>query len=401
MTTSVNKSISNWQESRPTSLRPDVSLRAGSSVYTPAANAKRFFSSLSHGLSLPCVVASCLCFGIAAASHAQAADYQQKLESLLRRYPGADANKDGKLTIEEAKAHRAANPDLRQKRTADDETNVSAEVLALFEAREFEGVKYRLLKPIDLAETSGKKYPMILSLHGAGGVGNDNVRNLRGWGTVFAEEEWRRKHPCFVVVPQSPGLWQTPGTTAAFTDEAIAKLPKDWQDFIASKQEKRLQNPELANLDRVFLLLDALAEEFPIDTDRVYVQGHSMGGFGTWTAVVEQPNRFAAAIASAGWIGPWADVTPIKDLPMWAFQGAQDSEVQAKLGNATFEWMKQLGHNLKFTEMANRGHNVVHAALKYTGDSPVEGGVTKYASDKCDKTADVWEWLFSKKREKK
>jgi len=27
--------------------------------------------------------------------------------------------------------------------------------------------------------------------------------------------------------------------------------------------------------------------------------------------------------------------------------------------------------------------------------------VTKYASDKCDKTADVWDWLFSKKRETK
>jgi predicted peptidase len=350
-----------------------------------------------------------LCFGIASSPHAQAADRQQKLDRLMQRFPVADANKDGKLSEDEAKAYLAAHPELRQKRQADakgkadgeGEGTVSDEMLALFEAREFKGVKYRLLKPIDLAENAGKKYPMILSLHGAAGVGNDNVRNLREWGTILGQEEFRRKHPCFVVVPQSPGMWQTPGTTAAFTDEAIAKLPKDWQDFIASKQVKRLQNPELANLDRVFLLLDALAEEFPIDTDRVYVQGHSMGGFGTWTAVVEQPNRFAAAIASAGWIGPWADVTPIKDLPMWAFQGAKDSEVQVKLGNATFEWMKQLGHNVKFTEMSNMGHSVVHAALKYTGDSPKGGGVTKYASDKCDKTADVWDWLFSKKRETK
>jgi hypothetical protein len=60
--------------------------------------------------------------------------------------------------------------------------------------------------------------------------------------------------------------------------------------------------------------------------------------------------------------------------------------------------MKQLGHNLKFTEIANMGHSVVLAALKYTGDSTRIGGVTKYASDKCDKTGDVWEWLFSKKR---
>ena len=71
------------------------------------------------------------------------------------------------------------------------------------------------------------------------------------------------------------------------------------------------------------------------------------------------------------------------------------------LGNSTFERMKAIGANVKFTEMANRGHNVGGAAFKYTGDSPVEGGVTKYASDKCDKTSDVWDWLFSKKRETK
>ena len=342
-----------------------------------------------------------LALGVGLALQAEeTSENNQRLKEALKRYPKADANGDGVLTQAEAKAHLAAHPELGQKRQVDGEGEgtVDAAVLALFEAREFKGVKYRLLKPIDLAKNPDQKYPMLLSLHGAAGVGNDNVRNLREWCADMAQEEWRRKHPCFVVVPQSPGMWQTPSTTAVFTDEAIAKLPKVWQDFVALKQDKRLGKPELANLDRVFLLLDALAEEFPIDTDRVYVQGHSMGGFGTWTAVVEQPNRFAAAIVSAGWIGPWADVTPIKDLPMWAFQGAKDKEIQVKLGNATFEWMKQLGHNLKFTEMANRGHNVVHAALKYTGDSPVEGGVTKYASDRCDNTADVWDWLFGQKR---
>ncbi len=47
--------------------------------------------------------------------------------------------------------------------------------------------------------------------------------------------------------------------------------------------------------------------------------------------------------------------------------------------------------------MANSGHNVSQAAFRYIGDSPVEGGVTKYASARCDKTADVWDWLFGQK----
>ena len=276
------------------------------------------------------------------------------------RFPDADANKDGKLTVEEAKAYNAAHPELRRKRQADakgkadeaDEATVSAQVLALYEAREFKGVKYRLLKPIDLPENPGKKYPMILSLHGAGGIGNDNVRNLREWNAVMAQEELRRKHPCFVVVPQTFGFWRTPAMAAHYTDENIAKMPKDWQDII-SGHRKRLQDPEGANLDRVFMLLDALAKEFPIDTDRVYVLGHSVGGFGTWTAVAEQPNRFAAAITSAGWLGPWFDASAVKDVPIWSFQGAKDKTSQVSLGNSTFERMKAIGAKVKFTEMAN------------------------------------------------
>jgi len=274
---------------------------------------------------------------------------------------------------------------------------VSAEVLALYEAREFEGVKYRLLKPIDLATNPDKKYPMILSLHGAGGTGNDNVRNLREWNTTLAQEELRRRHPCFVVAPQSVGPWGTPAMAAHYTDEKIAKMSADWQDII-SGHRKRLQNPECANLDRVFMLLDALAKEFPIDTNRVYVLGHSGGGFGTWTAVAEQPARFAAAITSAGWLGPWFDANAVKDVPIWSFQGAKDKPSQVSLGNATFERMKALGAKVKFTELANHGHNVNEAAFAYTGDTKENGGVTKYASDRCDKTADVWDWLFGQKR---
>ncbi len=144
---------------------------------------------------------------------------EARLQQLLKAYPDADTDKDGKLSREEAKAHLAANPESKQKRKADGKAKetVGAQSPEQFEAREFKGVKYRLLKPIDLAKNPDTKYPMLLSLHGAAGVGNDNVKNLTEWGMNLGEEEWRRKHPCFVVVPQSPGMWQTPGTTAVFT----------------------------------------------------------------------------------------------------------------------------------------------------------------------------------------
>lgn len=383
----------------------DVCFQIASSERLPEPPEKRSPVGMSHWLPLPFVVAVVLCAGIVSSPHARANDRQQKLESLLQRYPAADANKDGKLTVEEAKAHLAANPELRQKKRPDakgktgGESNatVSAQVLELFEAREFKEVKYRLLKPIDLAKNHDQKYPLILSLHGAGGIGNDNVRNLREWCADMAQEEWRRKHPCFVVAPQTFGFWRTPAMSAHYSNESIAKMSADWHEIV-SGHRKRLQDPNGANLDRVYLLLDELANEFPIDTDRVYVLGHSGGGFGTWTAVSDQPNRFAAAITSAGWLAPWFDANAVKDVPIWSFQGARDKTSQVSLGNSTFERMKELGAKVKFTELANHGHNVNEAAFAYTGDTETNGGVTKYASDRCDKTADVWDWLFAQKR---
>ena len=378
----------------------DVSFRAGHSGRMPVPPEKRFSISLSHRLPLPFVMAIVLCAGIASSSHAQTADKQQNLDRLMQRFPDADADKDGKLTVEEAKAHLAANPELRQKRQADGEGEgtVGAAVLELYEAREFKGVKYRLLKPIDLAKNPDQKYPMILSLHGAGGTGNDNVRNLREWCTTLAQEELRRKHPCFVVAPQTTLPWQTTESVAYFTKENISKMPKEWLAVAGGRLERMQRNPSAAKLDGVFLLLNALAKEFLIDTDRVYVLGHSMGGFGTWTTLAMQPDRFAAAITSAGWPGPWLDAKAFKDIPIWLFQGAKDKPEQVILGNSTFEWMKAIGAKVKFTEMAKHGHNVNEAAFTYTGDTEANGGVTKYASDRCDKTADVWDWLFGQKR---
>ena len=82
---------------------------------------------------------------------------------------------------------------------------VSPETLTPYEPGEFKGVKYRLMKPIDFDPS--KTYPLILSLHGTGGRGTKNIKSLRSWNEWLTDEELRRKHPCFVLAPQSPGCW--------------------------------------------------------------------------------------------------------------------------------------------------------------------------------------------------
>ena len=61
---------------------------------------------------------------------------------------------------------------------------------------------YRLLKPLAIEE--GKKYPLVVFLHGAGERGTDNEKQLVHGVPQFASKENREKYPCFLIAPQCP-----------------------------------------------------------------------------------------------------------------------------------------------------------------------------------------------------
>src|SRR5262249_44082097 len=141
-----------------------------------------------------------------------------------------------------------------------------------------------------------RQYPLVLWLHGAGGAGRDNLRQIsedQVPGTrIWTRAETQSLHPNFVLVPQSPAGWASPNDTDL--------------------------RPELR---MVLEILSALRREFAIDSRRIYILGQSNGGLGTWALVTRNPRLFAAAIlvCSAGGFPRRAD--RVVGLPIWAFQG--------------------------------------------------------------------------------
>ena len=124
---------------------------------------------------------------------------------MLASHPDADANANGALTEEEA-ANYIFN--TRQGGRMNRGPGIrNPALIDAYVARSHESMPYRLMKPLRIEP--GKRYPLIVSLHGSGGVGDDNLSNLRFWNGVMAEQEWRRKYPCFVLVPQRRpgGIW--------------------------------------------------------------------------------------------------------------------------------------------------------------------------------------------------
>jgi len=78
-----------------------------------------------------------------------------------------------------------------------------------FESRTFapeagDSIPYRLFKPRDYDPS--REYPLVVYLHGAGGRGTDNVKQISGGNTygarVWALAENQAERPCFILAPQ-------------------------------------------------------------------------------------------------------------------------------------------------------------------------------------------------------
>ena len=60
----------------------------------------------------------------------------------------------------------------------------------------------RILTPLNFQ--SGKKYPLVIFLHGAGERGSDNSAQLQWGADLFLDSLNRAKYPAIVVFPQCP-----------------------------------------------------------------------------------------------------------------------------------------------------------------------------------------------------
>jgi lysophospholipase L1-like esterase/poly(3-hydroxybutyrate) depolymerase len=175
-----------------------------------------------------------------------------------------------------------------------------------FTAADGASIGYRLLAPEKLE--AGRKYPLVLFLHGAGERGDDNAAQMKHGVAAFASKDARERFPCFVLAPQCP-------------KEQTWSAVKGWTG------ERSFEEQPTEPMRLVLGALDALLAELPIDRDRLYVTGLSMGGYGTFDLLARFPERWAAAAPICGG-GDATRIAAAKQVPLWAFHGANDNVVQ-------------------------------------------------------------------------
>jgi predicted peptidase len=197
---------------------------------------------------------------------------------------------------------------------------------------------YRLFRP----QVKGK-LPLLVYLHGSGGQGTDNLKQL-ALGNIFGTRVWllpenQKAFPCYVLAPQSDRGW---------VRYDPAKLEKGEFEMVPGEGQ---------GVGMVLKTIDALIREFPIDERRIYAMGQSMGGAGTWNLIASRPKFFAAAVTCCGSISK-DDGTASIQTPLWNFHGDADGTVPISLSRDRISARRKAGGHPLSTEYAGVDHNV-------------------------------------------
>ena len=190
-----------------------------------------------------------------------------------------------------------------------------------YEEHYYKGIRYGLFKPADY--DAKRKYPLIVYLHGS----TDTVSRDLSWYQPSSQKEY----PCFVLTPKCEESDQGWGNT--------------WREEHTVATAKTLK------------LADSLIKSYNIDTNRLYLYGISMGGFGVFSILQKEPGKFAAAYAVCGGSSPKA-AAKIKDTPLWIFHGEIDDVVPVNLSRDIYKEIIKLGGKVvRYTEYPGVKHN--------------------------------------------
>jgi len=196
---------------------------------------------------------------------------------------------------------------------------------------------YRLFVPASRARVLA--LPLIVYLHGGGGAGTDNLKQIAG-GNLKGTHLWLRddlqaEHPAFVVAPQAPtgAQWGTPNS-----------------DSLAPYAQLVVE------------LIHTLTQEFAIDTGRLYLVGQSLGGRGVWDLITKRPHLFAAAVPFCGSGSP-TRVAAARKVPVWAFHGAKDVAVPVAGSRELVNALREASGIVRYTEYPDVGHDVWNHAF--------------------------------------
>lgn len=172
----------------------------------------------------------------------------------------------------------------------------------------------------DTYSESDSALPVVLFLHGASLCGND-LNRVRRYGCLDAISMGRDIN-AVIIAPQNPG--------GAWISEKVLKI------------------------------LDWTIEHYNVDTNRIYLVGMSLGGFGTIEFLANHGERIAASMELCGGTIR-KDLCKLNSVPLWIIHGTADKAVPVSRADDIVNSMRSCGKTdlLRF----DKWHGVNHSQL--------------------------------------
>lgn len=212
---------------------------------------------------------------------------------------------------------------------------------------------FRFKKPSKITE--GEKYPLIVFLHGSGDGGTDNSRHM--YKSLINSIDKFVGDDCYVLMPQ-----------------ADKKL--DWTQIGGKSGDKGSSNLYNKMLDTVIAVNSA------IDTNRVYLTGMSMGGYGTIYQAYNYPEKYAAVVALCGYYNAEviSDLSRFDGMGIWLEHSKTDDVVNYKESEGLYNRLINYGRNtddIKLNLIEKFKHDITE--VSYNNQA-------------------LWQWLLSYKK---
>lgn len=167
--------------------------------------------------------------------------------------------------------------------------------------------------------------PVMIFLHGRSLSGND-LNTVKRYGVIH-EIEKGREIPAIVIGPQVvSGAWDP---------------------------------------DKVLEVLEYVQKHYQTDTNRVYVCGMSLGGYGTMGFAGKYPEKVTAGVALCGG-GNAKDACNLADLPFWIQHGTADTAVPVSESRLMVAAIKNCngGKNLIYKEIPGANHGAMEKVFR-------------------------------------
>ncbi len=223
--------------------------------------------------------------------------------------------------------------------------------------------RYRLVEPPAEAIADGKRVPLVVFLHGSGERGDDNARQLVHFVGGAAKPEFQAKAPCFILAPQCP------------SDETWASI--DLKSLKAGGTMAFVTEPT-RSMRAVEAMIDEVLKTRPIDHERIYLTGLSMGGFGAFDLAARRGDLFAAVVPVCGGGDP-STAGRMTGVPFLIAHGAEDPVVPVEQSRMMDVALRGAGATVTLKEYPGVGHDSWTPAYRFGPDG-------------------VLDWMFAQRR---